>query len=109
MYREEKVSLDKSTYSLMQKRLEKLSLLEVAGVERWEYYHETLKNWLFVDRLDRALEEAVADIEDFLTEAEIDQPAGSGCGYAISFDDTELKKILINFSDRYKAIELEGP
>lgn len=67
----------------VQRRLAKLEALEAGGVDNWDFYDESIKEW----RAENENEEKAESIVEEMLEAinpYIDQPAGSGCGYGIS-------------------------
>lgn len=80
-----------------QRRLDKLDALEAGGVDNWEWYGESLKDWFKAGQVEEAVDSAIENINDLLVEAEVDQPAGPGCGYSIRIDEDRLATILMKF------------
>lgn len=100
---EVKISQDK--YDKMQRQIAKLEALEAGGVDNWEWYGESLKDWFAENELMEAMDDAIEGINDVLVDADVDQPAGSGCGYSIAFDEDAMKKVMASFLE--KAMEIE--
>jgi hypothetical protein len=107
MYGVEKITLTRPEYNLMQRRLAKLAALESRGVNYWEFHDEALIEWKREEALSDLLSAIIDEINDFLTEAEIDQPAGYGCGYSITFDEGQMENILKGFADKYVRIKTD--
>lgn len=109
MYPEPKVTIYQYELDDYKKSKEKLKALEDHGVANWEYHDYALRHWKYkYERVD-LFDEVIQDVNDLLTEADVDQPAGYGCGYAISFDEPQLKKFLEKFLEKYKNWESNAP
>lgn len=104
-YREEKITISKSHLEDIDHRLEKLRLLELGGVDQWDSYDFVLRHWNIKDAHKVAMDKLIQNINDVVAEAEVDQPAGSGCGYAISFDEDQVAKYVKQYVTRYIEIE----
>lgn len=77
------------------RRLAKLDALEAGGVDNWEWYDESLKDWFAEnEKIEKA--ECFLDtiLEIICSECEISEPAGSGCGYSINNTKPVLNFIL---------------
>ena len=93
----DKVTISASEYKKMQRDLAKLNALEAGGVDNWEWYSESLTEWHKENHKDELLDGFIDELNDIMTEADVDQPAGPGCGYAITFDDDLVKKLVLKF------------
>lgn len=58
---------------------------------------------------DQKVEDAISDfiysLNDILAEAEVDEPAGRGAGYAIYYDEKCVKEMLLNFKNTLEQIQ----
>jgi len=90
----------------IQRKLAKLKALEDAGVENWDMHDIALKQWQYQVNLEDSVQSTVDDINDLLTEADVDEPAGHGAGYAISFDEKELARILERFYENHSKLRM---
>lgn len=82
----------------------KLNALEAGGVDNWEWYDESLKSWHKENDYEEALEQFIDNLNDVLAEAEVDQPAGSGCGYSITISESGeefLKGLIKNIVKKF--------
>jgi hypothetical protein len=85
-----------------EKKLRKLDALERGGVDSWEFYGEALNEFFEENQLVESIEDLVTEIEEIIC-TNIEQPAGTGCGYGVK--DTgrqELINLLINRIERLK-------
>ena len=78
----------------IQRKLDKLEALEAGGVNNWEFYNYALKEWNDANHKDKCIDQAIENINDLLTYAEVEEPAGHGAGYSINLDEDVLVKIL---------------
>lgn len=85
----------------------KLEALEAGGVDNWEWYGESLKDWFKENEIDELVEDMIEVINDVLAEADVDQPAGAGCGYSITFDEWAMSKYLLTFAKDYHRVMTE--
>ena len=88
------VKIGKSEYEKIQRRLSKLDALEAGGVDSWEWYEESLRDWLADEELDECLDGLIGDLNDILAEARIDEPAGRGCGHSIEYDEFAVRSLV---------------
>ena len=77
-----------------QRRLAKLDALEAGGVDNWEFYGESLSEWRKENHVHECIDTAIEGIDDLLIEANIHEPAGLGCGYAVEYDQSKMRKLL---------------
>jgi hypothetical protein len=109
MYREPEIKLKQYQMDAINRRLAKLKALEDGGVVNWEYYTYSLRHWQYAVDQEDLIQGMIGDINDLMTEADVDQPAGSGCGYSISFDEAQMAKYLKDFLVKYTEIENGKP
>jgi hypothetical protein len=64
------------------RKLAKLDALEAGGVDNWEFYAESLKNWREENENEETAESIVNEMLEVVQDY-IEQPAGPGCGYSI--------------------------
>lgn len=106
MYREPEIKIPQYQWDDINRRLKKLKALEDGGVANWAMHDIVLAEWQRTVDLEDSVQEMINDINDILTEADIDQPAGSGCGYAISFDEKAMAKRLEEFYERHNKLRM---
>jgi len=97
-------TIKESEWFVIQRKLSKLEHLEAGGVDNWEWYGESLKEWFKDQAIIDAASEFIDNLNDILAEADVDEPAGRGCGHAISYDEDAVRNRLIEF---YEAIKSE--
>jgi len=78
----------------IERRLAKLEALEAGGVDNWEFYDKSLEEWNKETLVEDCIDDAIEAIQELLATAEVDEPAGKGAGFSISFDETEMYNIL---------------
>lgn len=83
-----------------QRRLAKLDALEAGGVDNWEFYGESLEGWNKETHVDECIDEAIDGINELLCEVKIEEPAGRGCGYSITFDESDMVKLLVELVNK---------
>ena len=94
-------------YEAMQRKIAKLDALESGGVDNWDGYDSSICDWRAENEVEEALDLMIEYINDTLVEAKIDEPAGTGAGYSIEFNERHVKDELINFAKKYKEIQDE--
>lgn len=99
-----KVTITQAEYDKMQRDISKLRALESGGVDNWEWYGESLKEWNKENEIDELLDSIIETINDVLIEADVEQPAGRGCGYSITFDEAQMKRLILDHLKEYKEI-----
>lgn len=85
----------------------KLQALENGGVDNWEWYGESLKEWNKENALEELFEDTYEELLEILVEARVDEPAGRGCGYSITPDEDSVRKLLKRFTISYSELEDE--
>ena len=85
---------------------EKLLALERGGVDNWDFYDESLKEWRKENELEELIQETVeAILEDVSEQCEVDYPAGMDAGPNILMEDTKtLEATLHRFLKVYKEL-----
>lgn len=78
----------------LEKAERKLNALVAGGVDNWEWYREVLKELALEEEIDEMYDKFIDDLNDMLTEAKVEEPAGRGCGYSIEFDEGQVKRYL---------------
>lgn len=99
------VKITQQEYNKMLRQVEKLEALEKGGVDNWEWYDESLAEWFAENEVEEALDAFVEGVNDILVDAEVDEPAGRGCGYYISLDETRLKVNALSLCKQYLQIQ----
>ncbi len=92
----------------LEKAEAKLQALENAGVHNWQFYEDALKDFLQAELKEELLNELVMNIEDVFCEAEVQEPAGRGCGYSISINEYQrnlLRKYIVNYRNVFNNLE----
>lgn len=85
----------------------KLKALEQGGVDNWEWYSESLKNFFKEEGQEEVLEDAVDSILEFLCSvAHIYEPAGRGAGYTIELGkrDKDFKQLILSIINLYNTV-----
>ena len=100
----EEIKVSKSEYEKMQRNLRKLEALEAGGVDSWDFYGDSLKDWRKENELHELVGGCIENINDILVDAEVGEPAGSGCGYQIDLDEDAVKKLFLKFLRDASAI-----
>lgn len=98
------VELSKHEYEKLQREVAKLRALEAGGVDNWEWYDESLKEWRKENEVEELVDDFIENLSDILVEADVEEPAGRGCGYAIHFDTDSIKAILETSFRKYMEI-----
>jgi len=99
------IKISASEHAKMMRQIAKLYALEAGGVDNWEWYDESLKCWNYENELAELSSEMIDSINDFLAEADVDQPAGTGCGYSITFDEEFMTRLLVQYGEAFCAIK----
>ena len=88
----------------IERKLAKLAALEAGGVDNWEWYDESLKEYRTTIERDETAETVIDEIFDAIS-CEIEEPAGQGAGYGIRTKGYDIAvKILLS---RVKEFETE--
>ena len=86
----------------------KLNALESGGVDNWEWYSESLKDWFKENRLEELLEEVVENIHDIMVDGvDYDFPAGRDAGISLTLNESGeemIKKIFKKLAEEYAEI-----
>jgi tRNA A37 N6-isopentenylltransferase MiaA len=74
----------------------KLYALEAGGVDNWEWYSESLKEWRKENQEEELMDELIENIHQIFAEsASVDEPAGRGCGYRIWLEDESTLRAVV--------------
>ena len=84
----------------IERRLAKLDALEAGGVDKWEWYGESLKEWFKENHKHEVADDFINSLNDIMVEADVDEPAGVGCGHAINYDEQAIRKLFLLFADK---------
>lgn len=101
----DKVTISASEYKKMKRDLAKLSALEAGGVDNWEWYGESLSGWHKENAIDEFLDDAAVELHEYLVDAEVDQPAGPGCGYSVMLSDKRCRDFFEWFIKKYEEVK----
>ncbi len=75
--------MNKQEIRELQIKAAKFEALESAGVDNWDGFDDAIRGIRNQEELNDKIETCVDDILSAISE-EIEQPAGSGCGYGVS-------------------------
>jgi len=100
----DKVTISASEYKKMQRDIAKLNALEAGGVDNWEWYSESLSSWHKENTVDEFLDDAAVELHEYLFDADVDQPAGQGCGYNITLSDKRCRDFFEWFIKKYQEL-----
>lgn len=101
------VKLSKSEYEKMVRQISKLSALEAGGVDNWEWYDESLKDWHKENDLNDLIFSMCDWIYDASIDAEVDYPAGRECGPSISITEEAALVAVRGIIKQYEAFIAE--
>lgn len=101
------VKINENRLKELERALSKLQALEAHGVDNWEWYGESLKEWRKENELDELFEDTYQELCEILAEAQVEQPAGQGCGYSITPDEKAVYNLLRRFCVSYSELEDE--
>lgn len=86
----------------------KLQALENGGVDNWEWYGESLKEWNKENRLEEILEEVVENVHDIMVDGvDYDFPAGRDAGISLTLNrngEEAIKSIFMKLVEEYNEI-----
>lgn len=85
-----------------ERRLAKLDALEAGGVDNWQFYGESLKDWHEENEKHERCDKFVDDLlEIILSECRIYEPSDRGSGYDIS-DKQPAYDFIFNNVEKFK-------
>lgn len=70
-------------------------------------YVEITEQLIIENRIEEVYDGFIDSLNDLLAEAEVDEPAGRDCGYAIRFDEKFVKQLVKRLVVEVKEIENE--
>lgn len=99
------VKINENRLKELERAFIKLQALESGGVDNWEGYSESLKEWNKENALDELFEDTYQELLEILVEAKVEEPAGRGCGYSITPDEKSVYNLLKRFTESYAGLE----
>ena len=98
------VTISNAELRRLQRSRDKLNALEAGGVDNWEWYDESLKEY----RKELAEEELIANLcdtlNDYLCEADVDFPAGREAGPSVQLPDDQAEEFIKLVIEGYKEL-----
>lgn len=92
-----KIQIDSKRLVELEDIESKMTCLEAGGVDNWEWYGESLKEYHKQKEKAEEIDAVIYDVIEALCEG-IEEPAGSGCGFGVSeCCATDAAKILSKF------------
>ena len=89
----------------LEKAEKKLQALEAGGVDNWEWYSESLKDFFVEEEREELLDKILENtIQVFCEEGEVNYPAGREAGHSISLSresEQFLRRVLKSLIDDY--------
>lgn len=87
----------------------KMLALEAGGVDNWEWYGESLKDWNKENELDELIGNFIGEFcENYFEFTEVDFPAGLDAGANVTFNnewDSFFEKLIRKFLTKYDELE----
>lgn len=86
----------------------KLDALEAGGVDNWEWYGESLKEFRKETELEELIDDTIDEILQCASEnGDVEYPAGRECGHSILLGDAEdgVRALLEKFAESLKEME----
>lgn len=84
------VKISEKRLKELERSAAKLQALENGGVDNWEWYSESLKEWHKENELDELVESYTDSILELCSqEGDVEYPAGRECGHNILLGDAE--------------------
>ena len=81
------VKIDSKRLMELERNTRMLEALQQGGVDNWEWYGESLKEFRKEEELDDLLEQYTNEILEVCSlEADVEYPAGRECGHSILFN-----------------------
>lgn len=95
------VMIDSKRLKELQKAQDKLIALESGGVDNWEGYDISLKDFWKENEVEELIEEFIEEVLEVCSlESEVEYPAGRECGHSILFKDG-IKEILTGLINKF--------
>ena len=103
------VKISEKRLKELERSAAKLQALENGGVDNWEWYSESLKEWNKGNRLEEILEEVVENIHDIMVDGvDWDFPAGREAGISLNLNlqgEEMIKRIFLKLVKDYAENE----
>lgn len=98
------MKISRAEYEKMQRQIAKLNALESGGVDNWDFYDESLKEWRKDGEIEEAIDFAIEEINEVLVDAEVDFPAGREAGSRIVYDDYAMRRAIRKAFTQYAEV-----
>lgn len=104
------ITIGVAEHQKMQRDLAKLYALEAGGVDGWEWYDESLKEWrrenAYQEMIDELCDGFVEIVDQMAIESEVDFPGGYECAPNVNVprNDDEAKKFIEKVIGKYKDL-----
>ena len=89
----------------LERAASKLSALEAGGVDNWEWYGESLKEWNRENQLEEILEDVIQNTHDIMVDGvDYDFPAGREAGISLRLNEegeSAIKRIFLKLVEEY--------
>jgi hypothetical protein len=105
------VTVTQAEYDKMQRELGKLYALEAGGVDNWEWFDESLKEWRKENEFNEMIDDLVYEfgevLDNLASDAEVDFPGGYECGpnVYIQHDEDQFKTFINLVINKYKGLQ----
>lgn len=103
------VKINKKRLEELERAASKLQALENGGVDNWEWYSESLKEWNKENQLEEMIQDFIENAAQILAEcSEVDYPAGREAGPNVQLTlegEDSLRKMLNIFIKEWKDME----
>lgn len=103
------VMIDEKRLKQLERAYGKLQALEAGGVDNWEWYSESLRDWNKENELEELIENMVNDFDDIMVDGvDYEFPAGRDAGISLRINnlgESLFKEMLNRFIKSYKDIE----
>lgn len=102
------VKISEKRLKELERAAAKLQALENGGVDNWEWYSESLKDWYKENRLEEILDEVIENVHDMMVDGvDYDFPAGRDAGISLTLNDTGeklIRKVFLKLAQEYAEI-----
>ena len=92
-----KIEISYEQYKELLDREEKLSALEVGGVDNWEWYDESLEGYYKKKKLENLVDDTLREILDIVAVSDISCEDSLNGLYIINPDEVALEKVHEDF------------
>ncbi len=103
-----KITVDEKRLKELERAYAKLQALENGGVDNWEWYGESLKEWHKENRLEELLDEVIENVHDIMVDGvDHDFPAGREAGISLNLNtsgEEMFRKIFLKLATEYAEL-----